>query len=245
MSNEIGNHQCFCTTCIWCSSLLLMWWVFSLSKLTAPASVYCYIQAHARTHTHSLSISICISGQSGNELADKLAKEAIKNSEVCYNKIPKSEIERQEAENTIAKWQLQWDDTAKGRTTKEYFPDFKERLKMKLRLSPNLTAVLTAHGKPKAYLHRFKIIQSPECICKQGDQTMDHLMHDCETLDKQREKLTAHTSREEDWPVRICELVKKYVKQFTTSANSIDFGKLKWKGRKAKAKKSKKRKSPP
>jgi len=31
---------------------------------------------------------------SGNELTDKLAKEAIKNSEVCYNKIPKSEIER-------------------------------------------------------------------------------------------------------------------------------------------------------
>jgi len=46
-------------------------------------------------------------GHSGNELADKLAKEAIKNSEVCYNKIPKSEIERQEAEKTIAKWHLQ------------------------------------------------------------------------------------------------------------------------------------------
>jgi len=86
-------------------------------------------------------------GHSGNELADKLAKEAIKNNEVCYNKIPKSEIERQEAEKTIAKWQLQWDDTTKGRATKEYFPDIKERLKMKLRLSPNLTAMLTAHGK--------------------------------------------------------------------------------------------------
>jgi len=35
-------------------------------------------------------------GHSGNELADKLAKEATKNSEICYNKIPKSEIERQE-----------------------------------------------------------------------------------------------------------------------------------------------------
>jgi len=92
-------------------------------------------------------------GHSGNELADKRAKEAIKNSEVCYNKIPKSEIERQEAENTIVKWQLLWDDTANGRTTKEYFPDIKERLKMKLRLSPNLTAMLTTHGKTKTYLH--------------------------------------------------------------------------------------------
>jgi len=62
-------------------------------------------------------------GHSGNELADKLAKEANKSSEVCYNKIPKSKIERQEAENIIAKWQLQWNDTAKGRATKEYFPE--------------------------------------------------------------------------------------------------------------------------
>ena len=43
-------------------------------------------------------------GHSGNELADKLTKEAIKNSEICYNKIPKSEVERQEAEKTTAKW---------------------------------------------------------------------------------------------------------------------------------------------
>jgi len=109
----------------------------------------------------------------------------------------------------------------------EYFPDIKERLKMKLRLSPNPTAMLTAHGKTKAYLDRFKIIQSPECICKHRDQTTDHLIYDCEILDKEREKLIAYTSREEDWPVRKCELVKKYLQQFTTFANSIDFEKLK------------------
>ena len=55
---------------------------------------------------------------SGNKLADKLAKEAIKNSEVCYNKIPKSEIEKQETENNLAKWQLLWDDTEKGGQTR-------------------------------------------------------------------------------------------------------------------------------
>jgi ribonuclease HI len=30
-------------------------------------------------------------GHYGNELADKLAKEAARNSDICYNKIPKSE----------------------------------------------------------------------------------------------------------------------------------------------------------
>jgi len=77
--------------------------------------------------------------------------------------------------------------------------------------------------------------ESPECICKHGDQTTDHLIYDCEILDKEREKPIAYTSREEDWPVRKCELVNKYLKQITTFANSIDFEKLKWKGRKAKA----------
>jgi len=98
---------------------------------------------------------------------------------------------------------------------------------MKFRLSPDLMAILTVHRKTKAYLHHFKMIQSPECICKHGDQTTDHLIYDCEIPDKEREKLIAYTSREEYWPVRKCELVKKYLKQYTTFANSIDFEKLK------------------
>jgi ribonuclease HI len=40
---------------------------------------------------------------SGNELADKLAKEATENSEICYNKIPRNEIERQESEKNHKK----------------------------------------------------------------------------------------------------------------------------------------------
>ena len=39
---------------------------------------YTWIRAHA--------------GHYGNELADKLAKDATRNSDICYNKIPKSEI---------------------------------------------------------------------------------------------------------------------------------------------------------
>jgi hypothetical protein len=73
-----------------------------------------------------------------------------KNSAICYNKKPKSEIERQESEKTIVKWQQQWDTTDKGLVTKEFFPNIKARRKMELRLTPNLTAKVTAHGKTKA-----------------------------------------------------------------------------------------------
>ena len=50
---------------------------------------YTWIKAHA--------------GHDGNELADKLAKETTRDSELCYNKIRKSEIEHQEKVISIEK----------------------------------------------------------------------------------------------------------------------------------------------
>jgi len=125
-------------------------------------------------------------GHRGNELADKLAKEAAKNKEICLNKIPKSEIVHLESQKSITKWQQQWDDSNKGRVTKEYFPDVKERLKKKINLTPNFTVMVIGHGMTKAYLHRFKITQSPECVCANGDQTVDHLIFDCPKLEEER-----------------------------------------------------------
>jgi hypothetical protein len=43
------------------------------------------------------------------------------NGDTCYNKIPKSEIEHQEGEKSIEEWQQQWDNTAKGLVTKDFF----------------------------------------------------------------------------------------------------------------------------
>jgi hypothetical protein len=63
-------------------------------------------------------------------------------------------------EKSIAKWQIQWDRTTKGLTTKQFFPIIKDRLTTKIKLTPNFTAIVTAHGKTKAYLHRFKIMVS-------------------------------------------------------------------------------------
>ena len=85
--------------------------------------------------------------------------------------------------------------------------------------------MVTGHGMTKAYLHRFKITQSPECVCANGDQTVDHLIFDCTKLEKEREKLIGFTSRE-DWPVRKYDVVKKYLNQFKQFTNSIDFEKL-------------------
>jgi hypothetical protein len=145
---------------------------------------YTWIKAHA--------------GHYGNELADKLAKEAARNSDICYNKIPKSEIEHQEREKSIEKWQQQWDNTTKGLVTKEYFPNIKDRVKMKIYLTPNFTAMVIARGKTRSYLHQFKIIDFPECPCSNGHQTVDHLLYDCSEQNNERGKLIAHISKEDN-----------------------------------------------
>jgi hypothetical protein len=43
-------------------------------------------------------------------------------------------------------WQQLWGNTTKGTVTKEFFPKIKDRLKMKITLTPNFTAMVTAHG---------------------------------------------------------------------------------------------------
>jgi ribonuclease HI len=58
----------------------------------------------------------------GNELADKLAKEAARRVNISFNRIPQNEIVQQLRAQSIAKWQNQWDHTTKGLATKQFFP---------------------------------------------------------------------------------------------------------------------------
>ena len=87
-------------------------------------------------------------------------------------------------------------------------------------------ALVTAHGKTKAYLHRFKIIESPECPCDDGNQTVDHLIYECNKLQRERDKLIHNTSNQDKRPVEKSDLVKKHINHFIQFANSIDFEKL-------------------
>ena len=126
-------------------------------------------------------------GHFGNELADKLAKDAAGKGTISYNKIPIREMEQQQRERSLKKWQMGWDITTKAATKKEFFPNIKIRLSTKITPTPNFTALVTSHGNIKAYLHRFKIIESPDCPCGGGNQTVDHIIFECSFLQDKRE----------------------------------------------------------
>jgi len=58
-----------------------------------------------------------------------------------------------------------------------------------MRVTQNIAAMMTGHGKTRAYLHRFKILENATCCCEQGDQTIVHFFYQCTILETQRQKM--------------------------------------------------------
>ncbi|KAJ4448399.1 hypothetical protein ANN_10415 [Periplaneta americana] len=127
-------------------------------------------------------------GLAGNELADHLAKQAAGNNElpVSFDRIPVSDIMRELQEESVVKWESEWQNTINGAVAKSFFPSVKERLRVNIPLNGKVTTFLTGHGKTGAYLYRFKLRDNPSCACGAEEQTVDHLLFECPKLDKER-----------------------------------------------------------
>jgi len=54
----------------------------------------------------------------------------------------------------------------KSAITKDYFPTVQERLSINIKVTPNIAAMTTGHGKTRAYLNRFKLLDNATCVCK-------------------------------------------------------------------------------
>jgi hypothetical protein len=132
-------------------------------------------------------------------------------------KVIKSELEA----TSVEKWRREWDNTIKGKITKDYFPEVAGRLNTKIHNTQNLTTMITGHGNIKTYLHRFKIADSPKCSCGHNDQTTEHLLLDCTLLNKERDTLISAVSRTDDWPINKHILIRKHYKAFTRFTNQI------------------------
>ena len=162
----------------------------------------------------------------GNEFADQLAKEVASdnNLQTTYHKYPKSAVKRELKCLGLQKWQSEWDNTNKGALTKTFFPMIKDRLTKRLQMNLNLLTVVTAHGKLRSYLHRFKVIDDPTCPCQMGSQSTEHLIRESTILNKQWETLKSGITKAGGrWPPSNSELVNKYTKLFQKFVNSINF----------------------
>jgi hypothetical protein len=84
----------------------------------------------------------------------------------------------------------------------------------------------TGHGKTRAYLHQFKLMEHATCVCNKGNQTIDHLINQCALLQTQRELLKSNVLKSGNWPVNKYELISKHTKSFLTFIKSVDFDQL-------------------
>ena len=82
--------------------------------------------------------------------------------------------------------------------------------------------MVTGHGDIKAYLYRFKIIEAPNCLCGNDNQTADHILVECAILKEERERLIATVANEDNWPINKELLIKKHYKAFAKFTKQID-----------------------
>jgi ribonuclease HI len=115
----------------------------------------------------------------GNELTDKLAKDVAcnKDTTISFNRIPKSTLYNEIEEEATQKWQKEWENCTKAAIAKQFLPNVRDQVELNIHVNPNFTAIVTGHGKTRAYLHRFKILENATCPCNKGDQTIDHLIN--------------------------------------------------------------------
>lgn len=123
-------------------------------------------------------------GIPGNERADELAKKAaLKDKRApVYDRFPISFARRVLRERTEALWQARYLRAEGGSGTRLFFRDVKKAYKIlgKLRMDNLNSLIFTGHGGMRQYLHRFKIMDSPLCVCGlRENETVVHVLLEC------------------------------------------------------------------
>jgi len=105
---------------------------------------------------------------------------------IVFDWIPITSVASEINRKGLEQWQLQWNNAAKGAVCRSFFPNLEQRLKAKIPITPEFTALVTGHGKTRSYLHRFKLADDPMCPCNEGQQTSDHIIFECNIFEAQR-----------------------------------------------------------
>jgi hypothetical protein len=82
--------------------------------------------------------------------------------------------------------------------------------------------MVTGHGNIKSYLHRFKIIDAPDCPCGKDNQTTEHILLEYAILHEERERLIASVAEDDSWPINEDKLIERHYKAFVKFTQQLD-----------------------
>jgi hypothetical protein len=98
---------------------------------------------------------------------------------------------------------------------------------MKISTNQSPTTMMTGHGNIKAHLHCFKLTDSATCLCRDNnDQTIGHILYECEILKTQRDSLRLAVSKTDSWPANKYTLISRHYSAFKKFINQISFDEL-------------------
>ena len=134
-------------------------------------------------------------GHYGNELADKLAKEAssqqIEGPEP-FLALPNCVVKSLARQSTLAKWTARWEHSTSCRQTKIFFPNpdakFSKELMRLNRADLGLCIRhLTGHSFLKYHRSKVEPLISPECrACLEAREESAHIILDCPAFKEER-----------------------------------------------------------
>ena len=128
----------------------------------------------------------------GNEIADRLAKEAAKEAEEMTDDAgiaTQSDVRSAARESVEIKWQRRWEVSEKGRHLYMYRPTVKlGKIEFcGLRNQRALLQLQSGYCKLKEYQHKVGIVDSPLCECG-AIEDIQHFLFECPKYSMQREK---------------------------------------------------------
>ncbi|XP_026471465.1 uncharacterized protein LOC113375733 [Ctenocephalides felis] len=126
------------------------------------------------------------SGMAGNEIADRIAKQAADNGEVI-NEVTLIDYINASKNNCMQLWQNEWDNTSStiGNYYKNINPSVGNKIWQRLykderrHVLVELTRLRFNHGNFPAHMYRLKLAPSNICVCGEAVGTSQHLILEC------------------------------------------------------------------
>ena len=66
---------------------------------------------------------------------------------MVFDRNPFTSVASEISRKGLEQWQLQWNNAAKGAVYRSFFPNLEQRLKTKIPITPEFTALVIGHGK--------------------------------------------------------------------------------------------------